>query len=55
MRTFIVDIYEKKTQKFIKRLILDEKGDSIKTELEAERYIKDVILKDNQYHRIRLS
>lgn len=55
MRTFLVDIYEKKTQKFIKRLILDEKDDNIKTELEAERYIKDVVLEDNQYHRIRRS
>lgn len=51
---FLIDFYEEKTRKFIKRLTLTEEYDNIKTELEAIKLVEDTVLEENQYYIIRV-
>ncbi len=51
---FLIDIYDKKTRKFIKRLTWTEEYDKVKTELEAIKKIEETVLKEDQYYVIRV-
>jgi len=46
---FLVDFYNKKTKKFIRREILSQERHGLKTELEVDRYLKDKIQEDQYY------